>query len=99
VVGFVEDQEHFALAEIEAKVAEGSGRGCPVLWPRSSPRLASSDQVTECPPGHFDAPEPPVHLFLGSDALKRARSPVEQITQQLDQWEDLSNSISFQESR
>ena len=43
----------------------------------------------------IDAPEPPIHLFLGSDALKRARSRIEQIAQQLNQWENLSNSISF----
>jgi NAD(P)-dependent dehydrogenase (short-subunit alcohol dehydrogenase family) len=43
----------------------------------------------------IDAPEPPTHLFLGSDALKRARSRVEQLTKQLDLWENLSNSTSF----
>lgn len=44
------------------------------------------------------APEPPIHLFLGSGALRRARSRVEQITQELDVWEDLSNSTSFPDS-
>jgi len=43
----------------------------------------------------IDAPVPPTHLFLGSDALKRARSRVEQLTEQLDLWEHLSNSTSF----
>ena len=43
----------------------------------------------------IDAPEPPIHLFLGSDAVKRARSRVEQIKQQLDVWEGLSNSTGF----
>jgi NAD(P)-dependent dehydrogenase (short-subunit alcohol dehydrogenase family) len=45
------------------------------------------------------APEPPMHLFLGSGALRRARSRVEQITHELDVWEHLSNSISFPDSQ
>jgi NAD(P)-dependent dehydrogenase (short-subunit alcohol dehydrogenase family) len=44
-------------------------------------------------------PEPPTHLFLGSDALSRARSRIEQVTQQLDIWEGLSNSTSLPDSR
>jgi NAD(P)-dependent dehydrogenase (short-subunit alcohol dehydrogenase family) len=47
----------------------------------------------------ISAPEPPIHLFLGSGALRRARARVEQITQQLNAWEDLSNSISFPNSQ
>jgi NAD(P)-dependent dehydrogenase (short-subunit alcohol dehydrogenase family) len=42
-----------------------------------------------------DASEPPVHLFLGSDALRRARLRVEQLTEQLARWQDLSNSTNF----
>ena len=46
-----------------------------------------------------DAPEPPMHLFLGSDALRRARSRVEQLTQQLALWQDLSNSTTFPDAQ
>jgi NAD(P)-dependent dehydrogenase (short-subunit alcohol dehydrogenase family) len=44
-------------------------------------------------------PDPPIHLVLGSDALGRARSRVEEVTQQLDNWEGLSNSTSYPDSR
>jgi NAD(P)-dependent dehydrogenase (short-subunit alcohol dehydrogenase family) len=46
-----------------------------------------------------DAPEPPIHLFLGSDALRRARSRVEQLTEQLALWQDLSNSSNFPDTQ
>ena len=45
------------------------------------------------------APEPPIHLFLGTGALRRARAGVDQIMQQLNAWENLSNSTSFSDSR
>ena len=47
----------------------------------------------------IDAPEPPIHLFLGSDALRRARSRVEQLTGQLALWQDLSNSSNFPDTQ
>lgn len=47
----------------------------------------------------IDAPEPPIRPFLGADALKRAQSRIEQITQELNQWKDLSNSTSFPDSQ
>ena len=42
-----------------------------------------------------DSAQPPVNLFLGSDALKRARTRLEQLTQTLNEWESVSLSTDF----
>ena len=39
-----------------------------------------------------DAEEPPLHLLLGSDALRRARAKVEAITREINAWEDVTLS-------
>lgn len=45
-----------------------------------------------------NAPEPPIHLVLGSGALKRAHSRIDEMAQQLAAWENLSHSTSFASS-
>lgn len=42
-----------------------------------------------------DAPEPPLHLLLGSDALRRGREKLEAVTEEIDRWEDLTRSTDF----
>ena len=38
---------------------------------------------------------PPLHLVLGSDALSRARSKIEQLTKQINDWENVTLSTDF----
>lgn len=45
-----------------------------------------------------DAPEPPLHLLLGSDALRRARVKIDALIEEIDRWEDLTRSTDFEES-
>jgi NAD(P)-dependent dehydrogenase (short-subunit alcohol dehydrogenase family) len=42
-----------------------------------------------------DAPEPPLHLLLGSDALRRGREKLDAVIEEIDRWEDLSRSTDF----
>ncbi|MCC2976673.1 SDR family NAD(P)-dependent oxidoreductase [Sphingomonas sp. PL-96] len=44
-----------------------------------------------------DAPEPPLHLLLGSDALRRAREKLDAVIDEIDRWEDLTRSTDFPE--
>jgi NAD(P)-dependent dehydrogenase (short-subunit alcohol dehydrogenase family) len=44
-----------------------------------------------------DAPEPPLHLLLGSDALRRGREKLDAVIEEIDRWEDLSRSTDFLE--
>lgn len=45
-----------------------------------------------------DAPEPPLHLLLGSDALRRGREKLDAVIEEIDRWEDLTCSTDFPES-
>jgi NAD(P)-dependent dehydrogenase (short-subunit alcohol dehydrogenase family) len=44
-----------------------------------------------------DSATPPLHLLLGSDALRRARTKIEQITRQINEWESVTLSTDFAE--
>lgn len=43
----------------------------------------------------LDAPDPPAHLVLGSDALRLVRAGREAVDRDLDTWEDLTLSTDF----
>ncbi|MCS4304928.1 oxidoreductase [Chryseobacterium sp. BIGb0232] len=40
-------------------------------------------------------PNPPVHLFLGSDAYQRANDKIAQLSEEIEQWKNLSESTDF----
>lgn len=41
------------------------------------------------------ADEPPLHLLLGSDALRRAREKLDAMIEEIDRWEDVTRSTDF----
>ncbi|PTQ11837.1 short-chain dehydrogenase/reductase [Sphingomonas oleivorans] len=43
----------------------------------------------------LDAPEPPVHLFLGEDALRHSREHFDLVMAEMDRWSALSLSTAF----
>ncbi len=42
-----------------------------------------------------DAETPPLHLLLGSDALRRAREKKDEVIEEMDRWEDVTRSTDF----
>lgn len=42
-----------------------------------------------------DAVEPPLHLLLGSDALRRTREKLDTVIDEIDRWEHLTRSTDF----
>ena len=42
-----------------------------------------------------EAKEPPLHLVLGSDALRRARAKLQRLSEEVDRWERVSLSTDF----
>lgn len=44
-----------------------------------------------------DSPEPPLHLLLGSDALRRAREKLDAVIDEIDRWEGVTLSTDFPE--
>jgi NAD(P)-dependent dehydrogenase (short-subunit alcohol dehydrogenase family) len=41
------------------------------------------------------AGEPPIHLLLGTDALRRAREKLDAVIEEVDRWEDVTHSTDF----
>jgi alkanesulfonate monooxygenase SsuD/methylene tetrahydromethanopterin reductase-like flavin-dependent oxidoreductase (luciferase family) len=41
------------------------------------------------------ADEPPIHLLLGTDALRRAREKVDAVIEEMDRWEDVTRRTDF----
>ena len=42
-----------------------------------------------------DAERPPLHLLLGSDALRRAREKLDALIEEMDRWEEVTRSTDF----
>lgn len=44
-----------------------------------------------------DAEQPPLHLLLGSDALRRAREKLDALIEEMDRWEEVTRGTEFPE--
>lgn len=42
-----------------------------------------------------NAEQPPLHLLLGSDALRRARENLDTLIEELDRWEEVTRGTDF----
>ena len=42
-----------------------------------------------------DAERPPLHLLLGSDALRRARDKLDTLIEEMDRWEEVTRGTDF----
>ncbi|MFI1993740.1 oxidoreductase [Actinoplanes sp. NPDC020271] len=63
----------------------------------SGRQLGDPDRAAEAVLRILDAPEPPQHLVLGSDALRVVRAGRDAVDHDIDAWEDLSRSTDFVE--
>jgi NAD(P)-dependent dehydrogenase (short-subunit alcohol dehydrogenase family) len=54
------------------------------------PALAAAAMIAA-----VDADEPPLHLLLGSDALRRARAKLDAVTAEMDRWEAVTLGTDF----
>ena len=39
--------------------------------------------------------QPPIHLLMGTDALRRAREKVDSVIEEMDRWEDVTRGTDF----
>jgi hypothetical protein len=42
-----------------------------------------------------DSANPPLHLLLGTDALRRARENLDEVIEEIDRWEETTRSTDF----
>jgi NAD(P)-dependent dehydrogenase (short-subunit alcohol dehydrogenase family) len=86
-----------AEAKIEAYSAT-SGQTINLLARSSGKQIGDPVMGAKAILQAVDSPAPPLHLLLGSDALRRARAKIEQMTQQINEWESVSLSTDFAET-
>jgi hypothetical protein len=46
-----------------------------------------------------DAEQPPLHLLLGSDALRRAREKLDALIEEIDSWEEVTRGTDFPQEK
>lgn len=46
-----------------------------------------------------DAEQPPLHLLLGSDALRRAREKLDALIEEMDRWEEVTRGTDFSQEK
>ena len=58
-------------------------------------QLGDPDQAAKAILAAVYASDPPLHLLLGSDALRRAREKIDSVIEEMDRWEDVTRSTDF----
>lgn len=92
---------HFAgssLVEAERTIADYDGparQSRHILAASQGNEHGDPDRAAAAILSALDAPEPPIHLFLGNDALLHAREQIDLALDQMERWDMLSRSIAF----
>lgn len=89
-----------ALAEAERSLADYAAtahRAGPVLREKAGSEQGDPARAAQAILRALDAPEPPLHLFLGEDALHYAGDQLAFVARQMDAWKSLSLSTAFPE--
>lgn len=75
-----------------AQYAESVGTGIARLDAMAGRQLGDPDKAAAAILALVDAPNPPLHLLLGSDALRRAREKLDAVIDEIDRWESVTRS-------
>ncbi|USQ95382.1 SDR family NAD(P)-dependent oxidoreductase [Caulobacter sp. RL271] len=74
------------------------GRASQVFSSMAGQQLGDPARAADALLRIVDAPDPPLHLLLGSDALRRARAKLAAVEAEIATWEDLTISTDFPEA-
>lgn len=80
----------------DAAYAETIGRSSAAFDSVAGRQLGNPDLAAQVIISLVRADNPPLHLLLGSDALRRARSKLDQIVDEIDAWERITRSTDFE---
>jgi NAD(P)-dependent dehydrogenase (short-subunit alcohol dehydrogenase family) len=75
--------------------AESVGTGIARLDAMAGRQIGDPDKAAEAILALVDAPNPPLHLLLGSDALRRAREKLDAVIDEIDRWETVTRSTDY----
>lgn len=78
-----------------AHYAESVGTGIARLDAMAGRQIGDPDKAAEAILELVDAPNPPLHLLLGSDALRRAREKLDAVIDEIDRWETVTRSTDY----
>lgn len=83
----------------DAAYAETIGRSSTAFDSVAGRQLGNPDLAAQAIINLVRADNPPLHLLLGSDALRRARSKLDQIVDEIDAWESITRSTDFENGK
>ena len=75
--------------------AENIGRITAAFDANDGKQLGDPDRGAQAIMAAVDADNPPLHLLLGSDALRRAREKLDAVIEEIDRWEDVTRSTDY----
>ncbi|MHA6721165.1 oxidoreductase [Sphingomonas sp. RS6] len=78
-----------------AHYAESVGSGIARLDAMAGRQIGDPDKAAAAILELVDAPNPPLHLLLGSDALRRAREKLDAVIDEIDRWETVTRATDY----
>jgi NAD(P)-dependent dehydrogenase (short-subunit alcohol dehydrogenase family) len=75
--------------------ASSVGRTSAAFDTMGGSQLGDPDRAAQALLEIVDSENPPLHLLLGSDALRRAREKLDAVIEEVDRWEELTRSTDF----
>jgi len=82
-------------SDADSAYAENIGRVTAAFDANDGKQLGDPDRGARAIIAALRADNPPLHLLLGSDALRRAREKLDAVIEEIDRWEDLTRSTDY----
>jgi NAD(P)-dependent dehydrogenase (short-subunit alcohol dehydrogenase family) len=79
----------------DAAYAPTVGRMMSGFGAMAGKQIGDPDQAAQAILELVRAEQPPIHLLLGTDALRRAREKIDSVIEEMDRWEDVTRSTDF----
>jgi NAD(P)-dependent dehydrogenase (short-subunit alcohol dehydrogenase family) len=79
----------------DAAYAQSVGRLMSGFDAMAGKQIGDPDRAAQAILDLVRADEPPIHLLLGTDALRRAREKVDAVIEEMDRWEDVTRGTDF----
>jgi NAD(P)-dependent dehydrogenase (short-subunit alcohol dehydrogenase family) len=75
--------------------AQNIGRITAAFDANDGKQLGDPDRAAQAIIAALRSDNPPLHLLLGSDALRRAREKLDAVIEEMDRWEDVTRSTDY----
>lgn len=82
-------------SDVDNAYAENIGRITTAFDANNGKQIGDPDRGAQAIMAAVNADNPPLHLLLGSDALRRAREKLDAVIEEIDRWEDVTRSTDY----